>query len=205
MFWFHEELERLEKIVKEKDYQPNLVFYGSSTFTLWEELTTLFEEYNPVNLGFGGSTLASCTWFFERIFKDIETVHSIIIYAGDNDLGEGRHPEEVVLFLENLLHKIQKKHKNISCACISIKPSIARKHLMPSIHYTNKCIKELMTTVENGYFIDIYDSYLDKSGNPDWKYFEEDGLHFNQTGYKVLEAKIKENLAFLSKPILQKT
>jgi lysophospholipase L1-like esterase len=190
MFWFHPDLERIEKKIQNLEYTPKLVFYGSSTFTLWDELTTIFKPHNPLNLGFGGSTLAACTWFFDRVFNNIKEIDAIVIYAGDNDLGNGRHPEEILLFLENLLLKIRKRYGNIKCTCISIKPSIARNYIQESIHYTNKGIKELMMKDENFYYIDIYNPLLDKSGKPDIKYFENDGLHFNKKGYQVLSSSL---------------
>ncbi len=185
MFWYHQDIERLEKEIAELEYHPKLVFYGSSTFTLWDELTTVFKEYNPVNLGFGGSTLAACTWFFDRVFKDIKDIDAIVIYAGENDLGNGRHPEEVVLYLENLLAKIRAKYGNIPCSCISIKPTINRWHLSESIHYTNSNIKMLMFKDLNFHYVNIYDLMLDESGNPKGEYFIEDGLHLNEAGYEL--------------------
>lgn len=204
MFWYHEDLERLEKKIEALHYNPKSVFLGSSTFTLWNELETIFEKHDPINLGYGGSTLASCTWFFERIFKNITTLDAVIIYAGDNDLGDGRHPEEVILFLENLLEKIKNKYGNIKCTCISIKPSIARNHLKDSIHYTNDCIKKVMSQRKNFFYIDIFDKLLDKEGNPDKKFFEDDGLHFNKLGYKVLKKALKSNEKIFPNKILEK-
>lgn len=204
MFWYHPDLERLESKIQELEYHPKLVFYGSSTFTLWNEIETIFEEEYPLNLGFGGSTLAACTWYFDRIFKNINNLDSIVIYAGDNDLGEGRHPEEVVIFLENLLDKIQEKYGNIKCTCISIKPSIARQHLMESIHYTNACIKALMYKNKNFFYINIFNDFLDDEGNPDVQYFEEDGLHFNKKGYEVLLKALKAKPEIFPKRALAK-
>ncbi len=186
MFWYHQDLDRLEKEIQELTYNPKTVFYGSSTFTLWNELTTIFKEHEPVNLGFGGATLAACTWFFDRVFKNLYDIDSFIIYAGDNDLGDGRHPEEVVLFLENLLLKIKEKYGNIKCTFISIKPSIARKHLLGSINYANSNIKKLTVKYNNFHYVNIYDALLDNSANPNSKYFLEDGLHFNKEGYQVI-------------------
>ncbi|WP_339660188.1 GDSL-type esterase/lipase family protein [uncultured Polaribacter sp.] len=193
MFWFHPDLERLENEIKTLEYKPKLVFYGSSTFTSWSEVTTIFKQYNPINLGFGGSSLAACTWFFERIFENIKELDAIIIYAGDNDLGNGRHPEELILHLENLLSKISKKYGNIKCTFISIKPSPSRVHLLNSIHYTNHKIKKLLSTNTNFYFINIFDDLLDKNGNPNSMYFQEDGLHFNALGYQLLENILQKN------------
>lgn len=185
MFWFHQDLERLEKEITALEYNPKLIFYGSSTFTLWSELTTVFREYNAINLGFGGSTLAACTWYFDRVFENIKDLEAIVIYAGDNDLSEGRHPEEVLLYLENLLAKIRAKYGNIPCTCISIKPSVNRWHLSGSIRFTNSNIQELMSKDLNFHFVDIYDLMLDEEGNPKTEYFEEDGLHLTQLGYQL--------------------
>jgi lysophospholipase L1-like esterase len=185
MFWFHNDLERLEEEIAALEYSPKLIFYGSSTFTLWSKLTTIFKEHNPLNLAFGGSTLAACTWYFDRIFKNIKDIEAIVIYAGENDLGDGRHPEEVLLYLENLLAKIRAKYGNIPCTCISIKPSIIRSHLLGSIHYTNSKIQEIMSKDSNFHYVNIYDIMLDEKGNPNTKYFDDDGLHLNSAGYRL--------------------
>jgi len=185
VFWYHQELERLEKEIDALEYNPKFVFYGSSTFTQWHELTTVFKEYNPVNLGFGGSTLAACTWFFDRVFDKIKKPEAIVIYAGDNDLGDGRHPEEVVLFLENLLRKIRAKYGNIPCSYISIKPSINRWHLSGSIRYANSNIKEIEFKDANFHYVSIYDEMLDENGYPKAIYFVQDGLHLSKKGYEL--------------------
>ncbi len=203
MFWFHEDLERLEKEIAALEYNPKLVFYGSSTFTLWNELTTIFKEHKPINLGFGGSTLAACTWFFDRVFKNIKDIEAIVIYAGENDLGEGRHPEEVVLYLENLLAKIRTKYGSIPCTYISIKPSKNRWHLAGSIRYTNSKIENLTSKDLNFHYVTIYDLMLDKNGNPKDAYFIEDGLHLNQVGYKLWEEILKKHPEIFPKKNIQ--
>ena len=192
MFWYHDDLDRLEAKVTHLGYDPKLIFLGSSTFTLWEELETIFKEYKPVNLGFGGSTLAACTWFFDRIFKNIHHPESIVIYAGDNDLGDGRHPEEVVLFFDSLLSKIRNKYGAIPVAFISIKPSITRWSLAGSIRYTNSNIKDYMLKDKNFFYLDIYSGMLSKNGHPKGEFFIEDGLHFSEKGYLYLKKKILE-------------
>lgn len=192
MFWYHEDLERLEREIASLEEEPKMVFYGSSSFTLWNDLTEIFKEYKPVNLGFGGSTLGACTWFFERVFENIKKPEAIVVYAGDNDLGDNRHPEEVVLFFENLLIKIREKYGDIPCTFISIKPSISRWYLSDSIRYTNSNIKELCLKDENFHFVNIYDDMLDSNGYPNGKYFVEDGLHLSKKGYRLWAKKMKE-------------
>ncbi len=205
MFWYHQDLERLEKKITELEYNPKLIFYGSSTFTLWSELANHFKEYHPINLGFGGSTLAACTWFFDRVFKKIKTTEAIVIYAGDNDLGEGRHPEEVVMYLENLLAKIRGKYGNIPCTYISIKPSVSRWHLAGSIRFTNSSIEKLMSKDRNFHYVNIYDFMLDKKGDPKADYFTEDGLHLTKAGYKLWLEILKKRPEIFPQKELQKS
>jgi lysophospholipase L1-like esterase len=141
--------------------------------------------YKPVNLGFGGSTLAACVWFFERMFKHIHPT-SIIIYAGDNDLGDGRHPEEVLIFFQQLVAYIRKRYDDIPCYYISIKPSHSRWNLIESIKYTNYLIEnEIVRINDNWTFINIFGRMLDKTGYPKREYFEADELHLSPLGYDL--------------------
>ncbi|WP_010135229.1 GDSL-type esterase/lipase family protein [Ochrovirga pacifica] len=199
MFWYHEELNRLEEEKKELAYIPETIFYGSSSFNLWDDLEALFQEYKPINLAFGGSTLAACSWFYKKNFKGLKPKH-VLIYAGDNDLGEGRHPEEVVLFFKTLLTQIREDYGNIPVTFVSIKPSPSRWHLAGSIRYTNSNIKELVKKDENLHYLNIFDATLDESGKPNPLYFMEDRLHLNKIGYKIWYDIISKHLKSL--PVL---
>lgn len=198
MFWYHDELNRLEEEKRELDYTPEMVFYGSSSFRLWDELPELFKEYKPINLGFGGSTLAACSWFYKKIFKGLHPT-SVVIYAGDNDLGDNRHPEEVVLFFKTLLTQIREDYGNIPVTFVSIKPSPARWELSGSIHYTNGNIKEITKSDKNFYYVNIYDASLDELGKPNESFYAEDRLHLNKLGYRVWYDIISKHLKSIHK------
>lgn len=198
MFWYEDEVKRLEKIKLQLDYQPSMLFYGSSSIRLWNTLYDDFKPFSPVNLGFGGSTLAACTWFFDRIITPYE-VKSLVLYAGDNDLGDGRHPEEIFIFFQQLASMISARYGSIPCYFISIKPSLLRWGLNDPLKYTNHIIeKEIVAYHNNWKFINIYNRMLDKHGNPDKAYFEADGLHLSRKGYalwkQIIYAKLLENV-----------
>ncbi|MGY5352615.1 GDSL-type esterase/lipase family protein [Wenyingzhuangia sp. IMCC45533] len=194
MFWYQEELNRIEKIKEELEYYPEMVFYGSSSFNLWGELTNLFKEYKPVNLSFGGSTLAACSWFYKKNFKGLNP-QAVMIYAGDNDLGDGRHPEEVVLFFKTLVMQIREDYGEIPITFVSVKPSPSRWYLEGSIRYTNSHIKELTELDPHLEFVDIYEATLGADGKPNKDLFLEDGLHLNAKGYKKWYDIISANKA----------
>ena len=197
MFWYEDEVKRLERERTQLNYQPSLFFYGSSSIRLWSTLNEDFKSFAPVNLGFGGSTLAACTWFFDRTVAPYD-VKSLVLYAGDNDLGDGRHPEEICIFFQQLAARISARYGSIPCYFVSIKPSLLRWGLNEPLKYTNRIIENEITKLNNWKFINIYDPMLDKNGNPDKSYFEEDGLHINSKGYalwkQVIYTKLLENI-----------
>ena len=102
MHWYDNEVQQLETKIRQQPPADNrVVFYGSSSIRLWKTLADDFPEQNTLNLGFGGSTLAACAWFFERLVLPAKP-KAIVFYAGDNDLGDSRLPEEVFLFFRAL-------------------------------------------------------------------------------------------------------
>lgn len=72
MNWYEDEVSHLEERLKTVGKNPDVIFYGSSSIRMWESLAIDFADKEVVNLGFGGSTLAACVWFFERILKDFK-------------------------------------------------------------------------------------------------------------------------------------
>ena len=195
MVWYENEVQRLEKERTELTYDPKLLFYGSSSIRLWETLYEDFADYKPVNLGFGGSTLAACDWFFDRLVAPFHP-DSIIVYAGDNDLGDGRHPEEVFIFFQQLVARIRRRFGGIPLAFISVKPSISRWNIVDSIRYTNKIIEaEINRLADNLQFINIYTRMTDNAGYPKREFLEPDGLHINAKGYALWKEIILQYLA----------
>jgi lysophospholipase L1-like esterase len=193
MFWYEDEVKQLEKQVSELKYEPGIVFYGSSSIRMWSSLYTDFPAFKPVNLGFGGSTLAACVWFFNRLLAPLKP-RGIIFYAGDNDLGDGRHPEEVFIFFTQLLARVKQSFGDIPFAFISIKPSIARWSLNDQIKYANKLIQQETAKHKNVTFIDIYSQMTDTSGLPKRTLFEPDGLHLSEQGYAVWRVAVANYL-----------
>jgi hypothetical protein len=140
MHWYEDEVKALEKKIRELPAQPETLFYGSSSIRLWDSLYNDFAAYKPLNLGFGGSTLAACVWFFDRLMTSFSPKR-LIVYAGDNDLSDGRNPEEVFIFFEQLVVKARQRFGDLPCYFVSIKPSPSRWHLADQFRYANNLIE----------------------------------------------------------------
>lgn len=195
MYWYEEDIAELEKRKSTYSYQPRMACYGSSSIRLWDNLDHLLQCYHPVNLGFGGSTLEACVFYFDRVFMHLQP-EAMLVYAGDNDLGDGRTVEQVFASWKLLVAKIEKRFGNIPVSFISIKPSIARSHLAQSIVQTNSLIRQHIAGKGNPYtYVDIHDAMLDENKMPCPEYFVEDGLHLSEKGYAVWEDILRSYIA----------
>lgn len=195
MFWYEEEIKRIERIDKGLTHNSTVLFYGSSSIRLWEGLGADFPEYHIVNLGFGGSTLAACTWFFDRVIPGYQP-KAFVVYAGDNDLGDGRHPEEILIFFQQLMTKVSIVLGDIPCFFVSLKPSPARWQMEDQFKYTNNLIEnEIIKYNANWKFINVFKRMLDRSGKPMAKLYAPDGLHLGPFGYELWRESIAEALA----------
>ena len=186
MQWYEEDVQGAIAERQACPYEPKTIFYGSSSIRLWTNLYEDFEGFKPVNLGFGGSTLAACVWFFDRIVSPVRHPDNFILYAGDNDLGDGRHPEEVLIFFREFMIKLRERYPDIPFYYISIKPSISRMEIIDEIVQANKLIEnEINLRTGKDYFINIFDKMIGKDGKPIASYFQDDGLHMSRDGYIV--------------------
>ena len=194
MFWYEEEIERLEKDGIATGHNAETIFYGSSSIRLWTSLYDDFKNLKPINLGSGGSTLAACVWFFERVMVSYHPKR-LVIYAGDNDLGDGRHPEEVFIFFQQLVVKTNKRFGDLPCYFVSLKPSISRWHMADQFKFTNNLIETEINSYNNNWqFIDIFKEMIDPAGHPKHEYYLDDGLHLSENGYKLWKKLIDERI-----------
>jgi lysophospholipase L1-like esterase len=184
MVWYEEDVRKLEKEISTLQYQPQLIFYGSSSIRLWESLYEDFKMYSPLNLGFGGSTLEACVYFFKRIMKSLSPNH-LVIYAGDNDLGDGKTAVQVHGYFIELCKQIDERFGNLPTLYISIKPSLSRWQINEEIKYANRLIEKTIRDKPNLYFVDVYNKMIGKNGLPVKDLYDEDGLHLSKEGYKL--------------------
>ena len=191
MFWYESDVQGVEEKKKLVE-NPETLFYGSSSIRLWNNFDKDFAEYKPLNMGFGGSTLASCIVYFERLMVGLNP-DIFVLYAGDNDLGDGRHPEEVLIFFKQMIVEIRKRFGNIPILYISIKPSIARYSIIEQIRFTNLIISsEINKSNNNVFFVDIFEKMLDANRYPNRLLFQSEGLHINDNGYAIWTKTIKD-------------
>jgi lysophospholipase L1-like esterase len=181
--WYESEVQALEQASKSVNGNRPPVFYGSSSFRLWDSLA---EDFDPrvLNLGFGGSTLQACDHFFARLVPPVHP-RSLLLYAGDNDLGDGRSVDEVLGWFRSLAGQVSTALGPVPFGFVSVKPSPARFPIIDRMRQLNDRVRREIESRQSGYYVDVFPAMLDQSGKPRGELFLDDGLHLSREGYRL--------------------
>jgi lysophospholipase L1-like esterase len=147
-----------------------------------------------INRGFGGSDLTDSTYFADRIVWPYKP-RLIVMYAGDNDVNEGANPAQVLAAFQAFVARAREGVPGVPVVYLSIKPSIARLALWPTMRAANDKIRAWAATQKDVTFVDIASPMLDASGKPRPELFRPDGLHMTPTGYALWIAALTPVLA----------
>jgi lysophospholipase L1-like esterase len=167
-------------------------FAGSSSIVRWD-LKKSFPDTGYVNVGFGGSVIADCTHFVPRILAPHKP-GTIVFYAGDNDLGRGGKPDQVLADFKAFVAAVRKDNPTCRVLFIAIKPSPARWLLFEVQKKANALVKAYCETEKGLVFVDVVPAMLGAGGKPDPDLFVKDGLHLTPKGYEVWTDAVKRAL-----------
>ena len=183
----------IEKRLTATPPKPGAVFFvGSSSIVGWD-VKKYFPDAGHVNVGFGGSVIADSTHFAHRIL----TPHkpgTIVFYAGDNDIGRGNKPEQVVDDFKAFVAVARKDNPSCRVLFIAVKPSIARWKKFEEQKKANALVKAFCEKEKGLVYVDVVPVMLGSDGTPIPELFVKDGLHMTPKGYEVWTAEVKKAL-----------
>lgn len=170
-----------------------MLFVGSSTIRLWTTLEADFPDYLTVRRGFGGGQIEDLTAEADRlIFRHAPRV--ILVYAGDNDLADGKSPERVADDFGTLVARVHERLPDAFLGFLAIKPSVQRRHLLAEIRAANALVRETTSRDPRLFYVDVFDPMLGTDGEPRVELLAADGLHLSPEGYRVWARTIQAAL-----------
>lgn len=175
--------------------QDAILFIGSSSFTLWQDVQDYFPQFSIINRGFGGSTLTDQIRYADQIVFPY-LPRQIVIYCGENDLANNDTVTGEMVserFIE-LFNMIRSELPDTKITYISMKPSPSRWHLAEKFIHGNQGIREFIESKPHASFVDIWGLMLDDNDQPDQDLFLEDMLHMNRKGYAIWKQAIEPEL-----------
>ncbi len=193
---FDIDIETLENRIEP---QGAVLFYGSSTITVWghDRLKKQMKDITAVNCGFGGSTAEQALYYYVRIVKP-RIPKALVWYEGDNDIACGYTPEETFFLTERLFSWVKKDIPGISIYILPPKNCPSRFNLIPKYNEYRLLLADYAKHNERVYYIDYLSMLYDKNNEIRKDIFMDDMLHFNDLGYielsEIVYKKLKENL-----------
>ena len=172
-----------------------ILFIGSSSFTMWKDVSDYFPGYTIINRGFGGSTFLDVIRYTDDIVFPYQP-KQVVIYCGENDLAFSDSVTAQIVFqrFEELFGMIRSRLPKASILYVSIKPSPSRQNLLPKMREANGRIRSFLNKKKRTAFVDIYPEMINDEGKPRPELFIGDQLHMNKEGYLIWQKAIKPYL-----------
>ncbi len=173
--------------------EGGIVFTGSSSVRRWD-LQQSFPDLPVINRGFGGSELSHSISYVYRILTPLHP-RTIVLYAGDNDIGRGKSADRVVDDFQQFTAVVREAMPQTRIVFIAIKPSLSRWNLIRPMRDANSRIQALTQADDLLDFADIDTPMMGPDAKPRPELFLDDGLHLTEEGYRVWTKVIRPLIA----------
>src|SRR5690606_24445988 len=123
---FEKDIEDFKSRDKENPPEKGqILFIGSSSFTLWKDVQDYFPGKKILNRGFGGSSLTHLIEYANDIIFPYEP-SQIVIYSGENDIAGGASAQVTYERFKTVYRIIREKLPEVPMLYVSMKPSPSR-------------------------------------------------------------------------------
>ncbi|MEX1047987.1 MAG: GDSL-type esterase/lipase family protein [Akkermansiaceae bacterium] len=180
-----------------------IVFTGSSSIRLWPNLQLDFLGLPVVNRGFGGSVTNDLIAYFDAVVAR-HRPKLLVAYTGENDLAMvGLSVREVLEDYQSFCRLVRERLPTTRVIIVSIKPSPSRANKIPQIRELNDILAKWAVDEDWLRFVDCSSGLVGEDQVPELRYFEDDLIHLNASGYTVwksaLEPAVREEWAEANK------
>jgi lysophospholipase L1-like esterase len=173
--------------------QGAVLFVGSSSIRMWPTAES-FPDLAVINRGFGGSHASDAIHFANRIVLKYAP-RTIVFYAGDNDIADGKPPEQIAADFRKFAALVHAMLPQTRIVFLPIKPSVARWNRWPEMQAANALVEDFAATDPRITVVDTATSLLGTDGAPRRELYLDDGLHLNAAGYAVWTALVRDRIA----------
>jgi len=194
--------------------QDAVLFVGSSSIRLWEELSQDFSDYRVIQRGFGGSTIGDLQKFAgsnsntaagDALAKNVVQFYNpraIVVWSGTNDVRPGQSGAYVASGFQNFVSLVhaQRPDTHIFYLGITKNPHFLGDAAADQRRRdANSLIQSFISSSGNPklHYIDLpslFESLTLSSSPSMWDYYV-DSLHTNKAGYALWTTKIRADLA----------
>ena len=179
-----------------------ILFIGSSSIRLWDDLAEDMAPYPAINRGYGGAKYSDVAVFAPRLLEP-HNYRALAIFVANDVSGslDDRTPQQVVGWLRRIVEVSRAHRPEAPIFVIEITPTASRWDVWPQTQAVNAALRRVCLNQPRMTFIPTASYYLDAEKQPRTELFREDRLHLNDDGYALWSKLIKRRLRdFLTMP-----
>lgn len=170
-------------------------FIGSSSIARWHHLARDFPSHRILRHGLNGARIGDIVSRFERLAGRFEPA-LLVVFAGSNDLVPGRPgtPSDVADGVKALLRASAALRSMPTLLWIEITPTPRRSAVLTDVLEANRRVNQLAVDHPKLLVVEAARQFLDAAGQPDKRFFVDDGLHLNEAGYQIWQDALTRGL-----------
>ncbi|WP_425904185.1 GDSL-type esterase/lipase family protein [Agrobacterium radiobacter] len=175
-----------------------IAFYGSSSFRIWSSITEDLGSLDIVNLGFGGGTYISASYYLDRLLVPLKPGR-VVLYFGENDIAsDGLKAQTTLVHLQDLRDRVSRALPQADVFVLAIKPSPARWIYRHEFDLFNQTASDWCNGRERTTWLDPNAGLIGENGLPMFRYYLPDLVHLNAAGYAVWSEALRKKLGLLN-------
>ena len=189
---FEDQIETFRQFDNRNTWAKNAVlFVGSSSIVHWETAMS-FPGLQVINRGFGGASIPEIIHYYDDVIKKYSP--SVIVIYCDIDIERGKSPAVAVNAYKELVNKVRKDFSQTQILLLSMKPALVDDFLGKDVRRNkieaNRILREYCENEKYLHYADITKTMLKSDGSVRTDIFLPDGMHLNQSGYKLWDPVI---------------
>lgn len=176
-----------------------VLFVGSSSIRLWEDLASDMAPLSVIRMGFGGGKIGDLQHYLDRLVLAHEP-RAVVIYIGGNDLtgflwSRSKAPAEVLATYDAIVERIRGALPEAPIYYVAIKPTTTGSASSEKAAAVNEGVAARAAADPLLRFIDGNPAVTLPDGTADHAMLMWDGIHLNRAGYVAWAAPIRERLS----------
>jgi lysophospholipase L1-like esterase len=193
-----QDVERLRLLDDSETYPDNAVlFIGSSSIRLWDNIQEDLAPIVPIRRGFGGAKSVDLAVFASELVQ-AHRYSALVVFVANDIAGEAgkvdQDPENVVAWLKEVWWVSLQHQPKAPLLLIEITPTASRRHVWKQQRELNHRLRNWTLQEPNVYFLPTAEYFLDAQDEVRNELFVEDRLHLSRAGYRVWGSLIRRRL-----------
>ncbi len=189
-------MDEFDSLNQAQAYAENaILFVGSSSIRLWDNIEKDMSPYPVIQRGYGGAAYTDMAYYIDRIVLPHQ-FEALVLFAGNDIWGNemDTSPKEIGRLLKYIIRRVNKSNPGVAIFVIEVTHVPVREHLIESIEEENEILEAVCNQFDQVHWIATRQIYLTSNRKVNGALFGPDNIHQNQEGYHQWTQQIKTKI-----------